>query len=73
MSPRVLCALTMAGCAWLGTAPVSGQSPAPAPAAAAKKAAAPTPRTPWGHPDLQGTWDYRTITPLERPREFGDA
>ena len=30
-----------------------------------------TPRTPWGHPDLQGTWDYRTITPLERPREFG--
>src|SRR2546425_9903881 len=25
------------------------------------------PRTPWGHPDLQGTWDYRTITPLERP------
>src|SRR5438874_7429960 len=25
------------------------------------------PRTPWGHPDLQGLWDYRTITPLERP------
>ena len=25
------------------------------------------PRTPWGHPDLQGIWDYRTITPLERP------
>ena len=30
-----------------------------------------TPRTPWGDPDLQGTWDYRTITPLERAREFG--
>jgi hypothetical protein len=29
------------------------------------------PRTPWGDPDLQGTWDYRTITPLERAREFG--
>ena len=28
------------------------------------------PRTPWGHPDLQGLWDYRTITPLERPSEF---
>src|SRR6266704_5626695 len=27
-----------------------------------------SPRTPWGHPDLQGVWDYRTITPLERPR-----
>ena len=30
------------------------------------------PRTPWGHPDLQGTWDYRTLTPLERPVELGD-
>jgi len=29
-----------------------------------------TPRTPWGTPDLQGIWDNRTITPLERPREF---
>lgn len=32
----------------------------------------PTLRTPWGHPDLQGVWDYRTITPLERPRDLGD-
>jgi hypothetical protein len=38
------------------------------PAAAAKSQ---VPRTPWGDPDLQGTWDYRTITPLERAREFG--
>ncbi len=28
------------------------------------------PRTPDGHPDLQGIWDYRTITPLERPDEL---
>ena len=28
------------------------------------------PRTAWGAPDLQGTWDYRTLTPLERPTEF---
>ena len=28
------------------------------------------PPTPWGDPDLQGIWDNRTITPLERPREF---
>ena len=27
-------------------------------------------RTPWGHPDLQGTWNNSTITPLERPREL---
>ena len=25
------------------------------------------PRTPWGAPDLGGVWDFRTITPLERP------
>ena len=25
------------------------------------------PRMPWGDPDLQGVWDYRTVTPLERP------
>jgi hypothetical protein len=28
------------------------------------------PRTPWGHPDLQGTWDNHSITPLERPERF---
>ena len=26
------------------------------------------PRTAWGAPDLQGVWDFRTLTPLERPR-----
>ena len=25
------------------------------------------PRTAWGKPDLNGVWDFRTITPLERP------
>ena len=28
------------------------------------------PRTPWGEPDLQGVWDFRTVTPMERPDEF---
>ena len=28
------------------------------------------PRTPWGAPDLQGVWDFRTTTPLERPERF---
>ncbi|MCY4599996.1 MAG: hypothetical protein OXF27_08760, partial [Acidobacteria bacterium] len=28
------------------------------------------PRTAWGAPDLQGIWDFRTITPLERPGEL---
>jgi len=30
------------------------------------------PRTPDGHPDLQGIWDYRSATPLERPKQFAD-
>jgi hypothetical protein len=31
-----------------------------------------TGRTPWGDPDLQGIWNFGTITPLERPAQFGD-
>ena len=27
-------------------------------------------RTAWGDPDLRGIWDFRTITPLERPRDM---
>ena len=30
------------------------------------------PRTAWGAPDLQGVWDFRTITPLQRPERYGD-
>ena len=30
------------------------------------------PRTPDGHPDLQGVWANNTITPLERPTELSD-
>ena len=28
------------------------------------------PRTAWAQPDLQGVWDFRTITPLERPEDL---
>ena len=44
-----------------------GQKPASSQAQSSK-----LPRTPDGHPDLQGLWDYRTVTPLERPRDFAD-
>ena len=51
---------------------------APLPAAAQPNASAPTsvaaaalPRTPDGKPDLQGVWDFKTITPMERPHELG--
>ena len=30
------------------------------------------PLTGWGAPDLQGVWDFRTITPMERPEDLGD-
>ena len=35
-------------------------------------AAQDAPQTPWGAPDLQGIWDFRTITPLQRSEELGD-
>jgi hypothetical protein len=41
-----------------------------APAKAAPAKAAPIPRTPWGAPDLQGTWQGRSNIPLERPKEL---
>jgi predicted amidohydrolase YtcJ len=37
---------------------------------AAAKTVQTLPRTPEGHPDLQGIWTNSTLTPLERPAEF---
>src|SRR5579864_8938849 len=34
------------------------------------KAAAKKWRTPWGDPDLQGSWSNATTTPLERPAKY---
>jgi hypothetical protein len=41
-----------------------------APLAAQTRFAAP--RTPEGYPDLQGIWNFSTITPLERPAELAE-
>lgn len=57
--PASLLALLAIGL--LATAPVMAQAPATKPAATA------VPRTPDGKPDLQGFWDFRSLTPLERP------
>ncbi|MCE2516064.1 MAG: hypothetical protein J4F37_13850 [Acidobacteria bacterium] len=40
--------------------------------AGAQEGAPAAPRTSWGAPDLQGVWDFRTATPLERPEELAD-
>ena len=50
----------------LASVPVAGQT------SPRNSAVASSLRTPWGSPDLQGTWTGSTITPLERPREFAD-
>ena len=48
--------------------PLAGQAPAAAPRRAAGAVGSPAiPRTPDGKPDLQGVWDFRTITPMQRP------
>ena len=56
----VTAVIVAAGLAHGASTQIAGQAkPGPAPM-----------RTPWGHPDLQGTWNNSTITPLERPREL---
>jgi hypothetical protein len=69
MRPVVLATLLIA--AIVAADHLFAQSPSSGNASRAA-ASAPVPKTPWGHPDLQGTWDYKTITPLERPQQYGD-
>ena len=44
----------------------------PGPGAAQPPAGGDIPRTAWGAPDLGGVWTNSTLTPLERPEEYGD-
>ena len=74
-----MCLRTLVVAAVVVLAPhsVLGQSTPPAPGGALAKKWT-VPRTPWGEPDLQGTYSNRTITPFERPanvagREFFTA
>src|SRR5262245_24146602 len=59
MNRRLLAVLTAALTGVATTALVSAQ-----------KSAAPL--TPWGEPDLQGTWTNQTLTPLERPASMAN-
>jgi len=61
MKNRVLASL----CALAAMAAAQSQH-----APAAKSKSWTMPRTPDGHPDLQGIWTNATLTPLERPAQF---
>ena len=51
---------------------LAAKMPAADDATAAEQERWTPPRTAWGVPDLRGVWDFRTITPLERPRDLAD-
>ena len=62
MSHRVIASLSVVAVVvavvLCGTVPARAQTAAP--------------RTAWGQPDLQGVWDFRTITPMQRPEDVPD-
>lgn len=68
MSRRFIASLgtpaTVIAIVLLGSVPVAGQAQT-----AAAKPSTPQ-RTPNGRPDLGGVWDFRTVTPLQRPSEL---
>ncbi|HEX5108774.1 MAG TPA: hypothetical protein VFV95_10020 [Vicinamibacterales bacterium] len=69
VSRSVAVAVTLAIGGLLASSPLTAESPQ------VDKPAPPgwkVPRTPDGHPDLQGTYGNNSITPLERPKEFAN-
>src|SRR5437588_655255 len=65
----VLTAFAMGASSLAAQSPAGQSKPAP-PTKRAAPAAKSALRTPWGAPDLQGIWDFRTVTPMERPPEL---
>lgn len=68
-----LTALTAANILAMGLAeiPATGQAPT-SQAASSSSTKTSILKTPWGRPDIQGTWSNTVVVPFERPREFGD-
>jgi hypothetical protein len=73
---RHCCRLIAGGCLIAGLAMLAAPHRLHAQASAATTHPAAThwtmPRTPDGHPDLEGVWENNVATPLERPRQFAD-
>ena len=63
---------TVSAAAQDGPAEAATTEAAPASSPPASVANANGLRTAWGAPDLGGVWDFRTLTPLERPEMLGD-
>ena len=75
MLPSLVGPLAVLSMMLAGIVPAGGQAPATAKNGTAPRKAASkytAPRTAWGDPDLQGTWNNGTITPLERARGAGE-
>jgi hypothetical protein len=70
LATSLLAAVTISVCA----SAADSTSSAPAKTAAVTAAKWTQPRTPWGDPDLQGTWPISTLmtVPLERPTQYGN-
>jgi len=64
-------ALAILAAVWFTSSPAATQAPG---ARATIPAGSSVPRTPWGDPDLQGTWtsEAELSVPFERSREFGN-
>jgi hypothetical protein len=60
VSALVIAGATLAGIKLAAQAPASGQKPWT------------PPKTEWGDPDLQGIYNYATLTPLERPAQYAN-
>src|SRR3954470_2281858 len=58
----------------LASQPLGAQAPAEPASAGSTKAGWSPPKTPWGEPDLQGSWPTASLvgTPFERPAELGE-
>ena len=58
LRPSLCVVAVVVAVASLGAVPATAQGDAP--------------RTAWGQPDLQGVWDFRSITPMQRPEDLAD-
>ena len=72
MRPRDRVTTRMLSVAIATVATIGAGLAMPSAAQSQTPAAGVAPRTAWGQPDLQGVWDFRTITPMERPESLAD-